>query len=132
MENAAANSGAAPGPGATQRKIELRHAAIEVDGEALARTAQFTDGSTRAVRMEWSGITRVGAFRCDDGAAGLVCLAVTDQANVVILDERMEGWSSLADALAEYLPGVPPVSGWRERVIQPQTSANWTVLFGAQ
>jgi hypothetical protein len=132
MENAAANSGGSAKPDASQRKIELHHAAIEVDGKALARTARFTDGSTRAVRMEWSGITRVGAFRCDDGAAGLVCLAVTDPANVVILDERMEGWSSLGEALAESLPGVPPASGWRERVIQPETGANWTVLFQSQ
>lgn len=82
--------------------------------------------------MEWTGIKRVGAFRCDDGAAGLVCIAVTDPANVVILDERMEGWNSLADALAEHLPGIPPVSGWRPRVAQTQASANWTVLFKAQ
>lgn len=132
MENAAANTAAAQNAGTQQRKVELRHATIAVNGEALERTAEFTDGSTRSVKFEWRSITRVGAFRCDDGAAGLVCMAVTDPAGVVILDERMEGWKSMTEALAEYLPGVPPASSWRERVIQPQASANWTVLFGAQ
>ncbi|MFZ0394950.1 MAG: hypothetical protein WAL73_13910 [Terracidiphilus sp.] len=59
-------------------------------------------------------------------------MAVTDPANEVILDERMEGWASLTDALAEFLPGVQPASGWQRRVIEPQSSANWTVLFKAQ
>jgi len=82
--------------------------------------------------MEWTGITRVGAFRCDNGAAGLLCMAVTDPANVVILDERMPGWTSLTDALSKYLPGVQPASGWQPHVIEPHTNANWTVLFKAQ
>jgi hypothetical protein len=135
MENPAANSPVADGSSprhSDQRRIELRHAAIAVNREAIERTAQFTDGSTRSVRLEWEGITRVGAFRCDDGAAAIVCMAVTDRAKVVIFDERMDGWNSMTDALAEFLPGAPPPSGWRERVIQPQASANWTVLFQAQ
>ncbi|MGA7256417.1 MAG: hypothetical protein WBX09_07215 [Terracidiphilus sp.] len=132
MENPAANSPAANAAGPRQRRIELHRAAIEVDDAALRRTAQFTDGSTKSVRMEWNRISRVGAFRCDNGAAGLICMAVTDPANEVILDERMEGWASLTDALAEFLPGVQPASGWQRRVIEPQSSANWTVLFTAQ
>ena len=132
MENSAANSPAANGSGARQRRIELRRATIEVDGLALHRTAQFTDGSRKAVRMEWRGISRVGAFRCDDGAAGFVCIAVTDERNVVILNELMEGWDSVTSALTEHLPGCPPAAAWKAGVAQPQASANWTVLFKAK
>ena len=82
----------------------------------------------------WSGVEfpAVGAFRCDDGGAGLVCLAVSDPVNVVILSELMEGWDSATAALAEQLPGVPHAAVWRARVAEPPASANWTVLFKAQ
>lgn len=79
--------------------------------------------------MEWRGISRVGAFRCDDGAAGFVCIAVTDDLNVVILSELMEGWDSVTSSLADHLPGCPPAAAWGARVSQPQAGANWTILF---
>ncbi len=74
----------------------------------------------------------MGAFRCEDGAVGLVCMAVTDERNVVILNELMEGWDSMTRALTEHLPGCPPTASWKALVAQPQASANWTVLFKAK
>ncbi len=110
------------------RRIELRHAIIHIDGSALHRTAHFTDGSVKGVALSWSGITRVGAFRCDAPSPGILCLAVTDTANVVILDERMAGWDSILQALPTYLAGTPSPSEWRKRVAA-SPGVNWMVLF---
>jgi hypothetical protein len=114
-----------------QRRIELRHASIHVDGPELRRTAQFSDGSVKSVAIKWSGITRVGAFRCENAGAGLLCMAITDPQNVVILAETMEGWDALLGALPARLAGVRPASDWRNSVVHPPAAANWTVLFAA-
>src|SRR5579863_1475287 len=105
MENPAVHPPAAPDAGPGQRRVELRRAAIEVDASAIRRTAQFTDGSTRSVRLEWNGITRVLALKCEQPSGGLLCMIVTGAGTVVVLHEGMDGFRKMVDALPSHLIG---------------------------
>lgn len=127
-----AQQGAARGPGAPQRRIELRHASVHVDVTGLRRSAEFTDGTVKTVAMKWSEIRRIAAFQRDAMTAAVLCVAVTDAANVVILDEKMEGWNELIAALPARVQGVPAAAEWRSSIVEPPASANWTVLFRAR
>lgn len=129
MENHAANSPVAQNAGASQRKIELRHAAIAVNNSAVERTAEFTDGSSGAVRLEWKGITRVLALKCEEPAGALLCMIVTCAGKVVVLHERMDGFSTMVEALPAHLAGVSAVKEWRQRVMRPAAEANVTPIF---
>ncbi|HWE85743.1 MAG TPA: hypothetical protein VG267_12425 [Terracidiphilus sp.] len=132
MDNPAAHSPAAPDAGPRQRSVELRRAAIEVDSSAIQRTAQFTDGSTRSVRLEWNGITRVLALKCEQTHGELLCMIVTGGGNVVVLHEEMDGFRNMVDALPAHLAGAPAAAEWRHRVMRPAPEANVTRLFARQ
>jgi len=129
MENPAVHSPTAPGTGPRQRRVELHRAAIEVDGSAIQRTAQFTDGSTRSVRLEWNGITRVLALKCEQPSGGLLCMIVTGAGTVVVLHEGMDGFRKMVDALPAHLAGVLAVAEWQPRVMRPAAEANVTRIF---
>ncbi len=130
MENPAANSpGESGGHRGGQRRIELRHAAIAVDGEALRRTAEFTDGSTGTVKLEWRGITRVVALKCGEPRGG-VCVIVTGGGVVVVLDEGMDGFQAMVNALPARLAGAQQAAEWRQRVTEREAEANVTWVFG--
>jgi hypothetical protein len=129
MENPAANSPAAQTPGATQRRVELRHAAIAVNRDAIERTAQFTDGSTRSVTLKWKGISRILALKCEQTQGELLCMIVTGDGIVVVLHEGMDGFKNMLEALPAYLAGTPAATEWRHRVMRPAAEANVTRLF---
>jgi hypothetical protein len=129
MENRAGKAEGGGQPGAGQRSVRLGHARISTDGARLHRTAEFTDGSTRAVEMKWSDVRRVAAFRRDVMTSPVNCVAITDPSNVVVLDESMEGWKALIDALAKYLADSPSFAEWRERIGGDSDQSHWTVLF---
>jgi hypothetical protein len=128
MENRAAHSSCEQGAGATERRIELRCAAIEVDGAALRRTAEFTDGSTRSVTLEWNKITRVVAVRCEEPHEG-VCVLVTGGGVVVVLGEGMEGFRAMVESFPAHLGGAAEAAEWRARVTEPASQANVTGVF---
>jgi hypothetical protein len=126
MENSAGQPGSS-----TQRKVALRRAVIRTDSALLQRTAQFTDGSTGAVEMKWSEIKRVAAFRRDVLTRPVFCVAITDPANVVVLDESMQGWKPLIKALSKRLSQSPSFSEWREKIGRGSADSHWTILFSA-
>jgi hypothetical protein len=126
MEIPAANS---PAAGAAQRRIELRRAAIAVSGEAIERTAQFTDGSTRSVRLEWRGITRVLALKCEHSSGAMLCMIVTGAGSVVVLHEGMNGFGQMIDVMPAYLAGASAAVEWRQKVMRPAPQANVTAIF---
>ena len=117
---------------AGQRRIELRCASIQVDSTGLRRIAEYSDGSVKTAGMKWDDVRRVAAFKRDVLTSGVLCLALTDSANVIILDESMEGWNGLVAALPDQVPGAPDAGEWRSAIVAPSEAANWTVLFRAQ
>lgn len=117
---------------AGQRRIELRSASIHLDDTGLRRIAEYSDGSVKTAGMKWGDVRRVAAFKRDVLTSGVLCLALTDAANVIILDESMEGWNGLVAALPDQVPGAPYAGEWRSAIIAPSEAANWTVLFRAQ
>lgn len=129
MENPADHSPTVPDASPRQRSVELRRAAIEVDGSAILRTAQFTDGSVRSVRLEWNGITRVLALKCEQPAGGLLCMIVTGAGTVVVLHEGMDGFRKMVDALPAHLAGVLAATEWQPKVMRPTPEANVTRIF---
>lgn len=128
MENSPAHS---PRPAPAQRSVRLRRAVIRADGKRLERTAEFTDGTTRAVEMKWPDVRRVAAFRRDVLTSPVLCVAITDTRQVVVLDESMEGWQPLLDALPKRLADSPDVRAWSRRIVAGSTESYWTPLFSA-
>lgn len=107
----------------------MRHAAIEVDGSAIQRTARFTDGSVRSIRLEWKGITRVLALKCEQPAGALLCMIVTGAGIVVVLHEGMDGFRNMVEALPAHLAGILAAAEWQQHVMRPAPEANVTRLF---
>jgi len=132
MENLAGTTEPLQQPGSPQRHVRLRRAIIRTDGARLHRIAEFTDGATRDVEMNWSDVRRVAAFRRDVLTQPVVCVAITDPSNVVVLDESMEGWKPLIESLAKHLAESPSFTEWRERIGRESSDSYWTVLFDAQ
>lgn len=113
------------------RRIALHHAEIRTDSTHLRRTAQFTDGSTRVVALPWAAVTRVAVFRRDVQTAAVLALAVTDPANVVVLDEHMEGWSDFIEHLPAHLTLATSFAEWRSKTPADPLSSHWSILFRA-
>lgn len=117
--------------GLRQRKIELVRGAIEMDEQGLTRITQFSDGSTKSAAMKWSEISRVAAFKQDLQAYDVLCVALTGSEGTMIVDEEMDGFDAMIDALPARVPGAPSVESWWEKVVKPPFATNWTVLYAA-
>lgn len=120
-----------PEPSLPRRTVALRSAELHADSRRIERIAQFTDGSTPSVAMSWSDVRRVAAFRRDVLTRPVLCIAVTDPHNVVVLDETMEGWDTLLQQLASALASVQPFTAWRSTIDPLSHDSYWTVLFAA-
>ncbi len=129
MVNLPANSPPGHGTHPEPRRIALRHAAIEADGSALTRTAEFTDGSTKTVTLKWNDITRVVAFQSVEPGTAHIYMIFTDPDNAVVLDEKMEGFEPMIASLQAHLSGVPPTAQWRASVTHTPAEVNFTRVF---
>lgn len=81
--------------------------------------------------MKWTDVLRVAAFRRDVLSAPVLCIAVTDLRNVVVLDESMEGWPGLLKELSKHLSESASFSQWRESIQPDSLDSYWTPLFKA-
>jgi hypothetical protein len=131
MENSPVPSKPSTKSTPAQRHVRLRRAVIRADGERVNRTAEFTDGSTCAVEMKWGELRRVAALRRDVLTEPVLCLAISDLSNIVVLDESMEGWQTLLDALAQRVAADPSFADWSSRIGRDDADSHWTALFSA-
>lgn len=131
MENIPDNPEAVKQADARMRNVRLRRAFIRTDGTRLRRTAEFTDGSTKVVEMKWGEVRRVAAFRRDVLTQPVLCVAITDTSNAVVLDESMDGWKSLVESASKYLRQSPSFSEWQETIARESPDSYWTILFRA-
>jgi hypothetical protein len=116
---------------AAQRHVQLQRAVIQTDQALLHRTAEFTDGSTGKVEMQWPDVRRVAAFRRNVLTHPVLCVAISDPSNIVVLDEAMDGWEGLLKELSRILSEPASFSQWRDSIQGESTDSYWTVLFRA-
>jgi hypothetical protein len=79
--------------------------------------------------VKWSEVNGIVAFKRDLYSVDLICMGFTTAEGSVEVNEEMEGWEALTDALPLYLPGTPSPADWWNGVVQPPFAANPTILF---
>lgn len=79
--------------------------------------------------LKWQEVTTVLACKRDVYAFDLICLAFSFSAGTIEVDEQMEGWSQLVEALPSHLPGALKFLDWYERVVQPPFATCATTVF---
>jgi hypothetical protein len=110
----------------------LRPATIQCDESRLTVTAFHHDGSISKTAVKWQEINRVVVYKRDVYAFDLVCMGFTTAEGTIELNEEMEGWATLVDALPHYLRGTPNRAEWWNKVVQPPFAANPTTLFSSR
>jgi len=105
------------------------HSVILHDGSGLMLTDSYEDGSVDKAEVYWSEVVRLVAYKRDCFAIDLICLGLVTDKRFVEVNEEMEGWEGLIDALPTYLPGTLEKADWWEKVAFPAFATNWTTLF---
>ena len=87
------------------------------------------ESSQPSASLEWRDVNAVVAYKRDLFAFDLICLGFVTANGTIEVHEQMHGWSELVEQLPSYLPGVPPLSEWWDRVAQPPFATSMTKLF---
>jgi hypothetical protein len=91
--------------------------------------AWHVDDSETKTELRWNEVQGVVAFKRDCFALDLICMDFTTSDGAVELNEKMDGWEALTDALPNLLPGTTSKEKWWGKVAQPPFAANPTILF---
>lgn len=113
-------------------RVTYLRGAIEHSNLGITRTTHFSDKSVSTISSKWSEVTAIHAFKRDVFAYDLLCVAITDPEGVIELDEEMEGWENLIEALPSYLPGTLSRADWWEKVAFPTFATNMTTLYSKE
>jgi hypothetical protein len=105
------------------------HGVILCGRTGLTVTTRFKDGSTTRAEVLWSEVARIVAFKRDVFAYDMICFGFETAEGCVEVDEEMEGWEEMIDALSSYLPGILGEADWWGKVVQPPFATNPTTLF---
>jgi hypothetical protein len=81
--------------------------------------------------MRWPEVRRIAAYRSDVLTSPVLCVAITDPDQIVVLDESMEGWQLLLECISRYIVGERSFSEWRGRISDNSAESHWTILFRA-
>jgi hypothetical protein len=82
------------------------------------------------LRMRWDEVIEAKAFKRDLLAVDCICLFLSGADGMGIeLDEEMEGWTSLCEALPQRLPGCLPFHEWLWNVATPAFETNLRTIF---
>lgn len=109
----------------------LRPATIRCDQSGLTVTVFHRDGSISTTEVKWSEVNGVIAYKRDLYIVDLACLGFTTAEGAVEVNEEMEGWTKITNALPVYLPGTPGRADWWNTVVQQPFAANPTILFSS-
>jgi hypothetical protein len=80
-------------------------------------------------RLSWAEIDRLTLFKADLFVVDLICLHIESSAGTIELDEEMEGWNALMDALPHFLSGCKNVEQWFLDVAVPAFAPNLTEIY---
>jgi hypothetical protein len=106
--------------------------AIHADKAGLTVTVFNANGSETKTELKWNEVNVVVVYKRDCYGADLLCMGFTTSGGVVEVNEEMEGWAAMTDALPSYLPGVPPTADWWTKVTQPPFATNLITLFSSK
>ncbi|MFO0812521.1 MAG: hypothetical protein U0796_04850 [Gemmatales bacterium] len=108
---------------------EQSDCALSFDAAGITVTRK-RPASEPAYFVAWSNIVRVVAFKRDLFTVDCICLAFAMADGMTTeVNEEMEGWEALAEALPEYLPGSKIWSECFSQVAFPAFATNETVMF---
>lgn len=113
----------------TARHGFRRRGSIRFDDAGLTCTAFQADGSAQSVHLKWSEVNGVVAYKRDAVTVDLICVGFTTSDGTLEVNEEMDGWTPLAEALPKHLPGTPSKAEWWDKVAHPAFATNATVLF---
>ena len=65
------------------------------------------DGSISPTGVKWNEVDGVVVYKRDLYGVDLVCTRFTPAEGTVEVNEEMEGWATMTDALPIHLPGPP-------------------------
>ena len=102
---------------------------VEFDDNGMTATGLAKDGSVKKTQVEWSQVNGVVAFKRDLLTVDLICIGLSTPESSIEVDEEMEGWKELIEALPRLLPGTLNPSEWWDKVAHPAFATNPTVLF---
>ena len=71
----------------------------------------------------------VVAYKRDCYTVDLMCMGFTTPDGAVEVNEGMDGWNALIDAIPRLLPGTTSKDKWWDKVAQPPFAANPTTLL---
>ena len=112
-------------------RLGVRRGTVRCTSEGLLVTVFQRDGSELITEVKWCELNRVVAFKPDLITVDLVCMVLTTASGTVEIDEEMEGWDTLVDALPKQVPGTLELAEWWHRVAQPAFATNPIVLFSS-
>jgi hypothetical protein len=103
--------------------------ALSVDAAGITvNKIRPTSGPVQSIA--WSEVVRVVAFKRDLYTVDCICLAfATADGMTTEVNEEMEGWEALTEALTEHLPGSKAWSECFSQVAFPAFATNERVIF---
>lgn len=104
--------------------------AIAVDHEGLTLVPVATVAS--GARIRWRNVLRIEVFKRDSLTSDLVCMRLQSVDGSVELNEEMEGWSSMLEALSIRLSGVLPKDVWFPDVVRRAFAASHRTIFSRE
>lgn len=107
----------------------LPQSLIQFDQTGMTVTARHADGSESKTELKWNEVNGVVAYKRDCFTVDLICLGFTTPDGGVELNEEMDGWEALIDAVPSLVPGTTPKEEWWDKVVDLPFAANPTVLF---
>jgi hypothetical protein len=99
-------------------RIEIRDDGFEV-----------TDGAKKISGMRWDDISRVAAFKRDCFSVDMICISLSDGTWEIEVNEDLEGWKALLNALAQNVSNFPPYEQWFMQIAQPPFATNFTLIY---
>jgi hypothetical protein len=102
---------------------------IQFDENGLTLTGWHADGFETKTDLRWNEVNGVVAYKRDCFTVDLICMGFTTLDGAVELNEEMDGWKALIDAVPSLLPGSTSKEEWWNAVAQPAFAANPTILF---
>ncbi len=86
-------------------------------------------GKTMRAEMAWKDVTTAIAFKRDCYAVDLICIAFVGADGSLEVNEEMNGWKGLVEALPGYLPGCLAEEVWFRQVAFPAFATNPVHIF---
>ncbi|HEY3928459.1 MAG TPA: hypothetical protein VGL89_08800 [Candidatus Koribacter sp.] len=102
---------------------------LSFDSEKLTVSAADGVSSKPDISLRWADVNGVVAFKRDCLSMDQICLTFLATTGGLELNEEMEGWPGLLEALPSMLPVFPRSEEWWENVVQPPFSTNLSRLF---